>query len=180
MNGSIVFMTMATEEENIETGHHQRLRGYGFGLSYGVDLECTKTTLGKEIKKLQFHGEILKDAILEKECQKLQRLTESTIPSKLDVIENIIEQVQELMIDSNKSIQEVNEWNSEIRESFKGTLEVFENGKYMLQQYRDEKARSTKAKLQEEEKELKEAEIRERNIFEEQIAKEKFATERAL
>ena len=173
-------MTMATEEENVELGHHQGLHGYGFGLAYGTDLECTKTTLGKEIKKLQFHGEILKDAILEKEYQKLQRLTESTIPSKLDLIENIIEKVQELMIDSDNSIQEVKDWNSETRESFKSTLEVFENGKYILQQYRDEKARSTKAKLQEEEKELKEAEIRERKMFEEQIAKEKFAAERAL
>ena len=180
MNGPTVFMTMATEEENVELGHHQGLHGYGFGLAYGTDLECTKTTLGKEIKKLQFHGEILKDAILEKEYQKLQRLTESTIPSKLDLIENIIEKVQELMIDSDNSIQEVKDWNSETRESFKSTLEVFENGKYVLQQYRDEKARSTKAKLQEEEKELKEAEIREREMFEEQIAKEKFAAERAL
>ena len=86
--------------------------------------------------------------------------------------------VQELLIDSDNSIQEVKDWNSETKESLKGTLEVFRNGKYILQQYRDEKARSTKAKLQEEEKELKEAEIRERKMFEEQIAKEKFATER--
>ena len=68
------------------------------------DLEFTKTTLGKKIKKLQFHGEILKDAILEKEYQKLKRLTESTIPSKLDLIGNIMEKVQELMIDSDNSI----------------------------------------------------------------------------
>ena len=145
-----------------------------------MDLECTKITLGKERKKLQFHGEILKDAILEKEYQQLQRLTESTIPSKLDLFENIIEKVQKLMIDSDNSIQEVKDWNSETRESFKSTLEIFENGKYILQQYWDEKARSNKAKLQEEEKELKEAEIRERKMFEEQIAKEKFAAERAL
>ena len=52
-------------------------------------------------------------------------------------------------------------------ESFKGTLEVFKNGKYTLQHYRDEKARSTTAKLQEDKKELKEAEIRERKMFEE-------------
>ena len=39
---------------------------------------------------------------------------------------------------------------------------VFENGKYMLQQYREEKEQSTKAKLHEEEQELNEAEIRER------------------
>ena len=77
-----------------------------------------------EIKKLQFHGEILKDAILEKEYQKLQRLSESTVPSKLDLIENIMEKVQELMIDNDNSIQEVKDWNSEARESFKGTLEV--------------------------------------------------------
>ena len=180
MQGPTVFMTMATEEENVELGHHQGLHGYGFGLACGTDLECTKTTLGKEIRKLQFHGEILKDAILEKEYQKLQRPTESSIPSKLDLIENIIEKVQELMIESDNSIQEVKDWNSETRESFKSTLEVFENGKYILQQYSDKKARSTKAKLQEEEKELKEAEIRERKMFEEQIAKEKFAAERAL
>ena len=167
MNGPAVFMTMATERENVELGHHQGLHGYGFGLAYVTDLECTKITLGKEIKKLQFHGEILKDAILEKEYQKLQRLTESTIPSKLDLIENIIEKVQELIIDSDNSIQEVKDCNSETRQSFKSKLEVFENGKYILQQYRDEKARSTKAKLQEEEKELKEAEIRERKMFEE-------------
>ena len=117
-------MTMATEEENVELGHHQRLHRYRLGLAYGTDLECTKTTLAKEIKKLQFHGEILKDPILEKEYQKLQRLSESTIPSKLDLIENIMEKVQELMIDSDNSIQEVKDWNSEARDSFKGTLEV--------------------------------------------------------
>ena len=97
---------------------------YGIGLAYGADLECTKTTLGKEIKKLQFHGEILKDASLEKEYQTLQRLSESTVPSKLDLIENIMDKVQELMIDNDNSIQEVKDWNSEARESFKGTLEV--------------------------------------------------------
>ena len=70
-----------------------------------------------------------------------------------------MEKVQELIIDSDNSIQEV---------------------KHILQQYRDEKAWSTKAKLQEEEKELEEAEIMERKMLEEQIAKEKFAAERAL
>ena len=114
---------------------------------------------------MQFHEEILKDAILEKEYQTLQRLTESTIPSKLDLIENIMEKIQELMLDIDNSIQEVNDWNSETRESFKGTLEVFKNGKYILQQHSDGTARSTKAKLQEEEKELQEAEIRERKCL---------------
>ena len=65
-------MTIASEKENIELGHHQGLHGYGFGLSHGTDFECKKTTLGKEINKLQFHREILKEAILEKEYQKLQ------------------------------------------------------------------------------------------------------------
>ena len=41
MNGLTVFMTMATEEEDVELGHHQGLQGYGFGLAYGTNLEFT-------------------------------------------------------------------------------------------------------------------------------------------
>ena len=67
VNGPTVFKTMATEEENVELGHHQGLHGYGFGLAYVMDLKCTKTILGKELKELRFQGEILKDAILEEE-----------------------------------------------------------------------------------------------------------------
>ena len=70
------------------------------------------------------------------------------------------------MIDNESSIQDVKDWNSETRGIFKNTLTVFENGKYILQQYRDEKVQSTKVKLQE----LKEVERKERKKFEEQIA----------
>ena len=65
------------------------------------------------------------------------------------------------MIDNESSIQEVKSWNSETRGIFKNTLTVFENGKYSLQQYRDEKAQSTKINLQEEEQEFKEVERKE-------------------
>ena len=155
---------MAAEEKNTELVDQQGQHGHGYGLelAYGMDLGSTRATLVKEIKKLQLHGEILEEAISARDYQKLQRLTENTIPNKLNLIESIIERTQELMIDNESSIQEVKDWNSETRGIFKNTLTVFENGKYILQQYRDEKAQSTKVKLQEEGQELKEVERKER------------------
>ena len=99
-----------------------------------MDLGSTKATLGKEIKKLQLHGEVLEETISSREYQKLQRLTENTMPNKLNLIESIIEKTQELMISNESSIQEVKAWNSETRGIFKDTLTVFENGKYIVQQ----------------------------------------------
>ena len=84
------------------------------------------------------------------------------------------------MIDSDSSIDEVKGRNSETRESFDSTLGIYENGKYILQQYRDKKAQSIKTKLQKEEKKLKEVARRERKKLEEQIACERFATERPV
>ena len=88
-----------------------------------MDLGSTRATLEKEIKKLQFHREILEEAISARGCQKLQRLAENTIPNKLNLIESFIEKTQELMIDNESSIQEVKEdWNSETRGIIKNTL----------------------------------------------------------
>ena len=69
-----------------------------------MDLGSNKATLAKEIKKLQVHGEILEEAISTRDYQKLQRLTENTIPKKLNLIESIIEKTQELMINNESSI----------------------------------------------------------------------------
>ena len=140
---------MAAEEENTELVDQQRQHehGYGLELAYGMDLGSTKATLTKEIKKSQLHGELLEKAITARDDQKLQRLTENTIPDKLNLFESIVEKTQELMMDNESSIQEVKAWNSETRGIFKNTLTVFKNGQYILQQYRDEKAQSTKVKL---------------------------------
>ena len=89
-----------------------------------MDLGSTSATLVKEIKKLQPHGEILEEAISARDYQKLQRLTENTIPNKLNLIESIIEKTQELMIDNESSIQELKDWNSETRGIFKNTPTV--------------------------------------------------------
>ena len=100
---------MAAEEENTELVDQQGQQGHGYGLelAYGMDLGSTTATLAKEIKKLQLCGEILEEAISARNYQKLQRLTENTIPNKLNLIESIIEKTQELMIDNESSIQEV-------------------------------------------------------------------------
>ena len=173
---------MAAEEENTELVNQQGQHGHGYGLelAHEKDLGSTKATLAKEIKRLQLHGEILREAISARDYLKLQRLTKNTTPDKLNLIESITEQTQELMIDNESSIQEVKAWNSETRGIFNNTPKVFENGNYILQQHKDEKAQSTKVKLQEEEQELKKLREKETNKFEEQIAKEKLATEKAL
>ena len=116
---------MAAEEENTELVDQQGQHGHGYGLelAYGMDLGSTRATLVKEIKKLQLHGEILEEAISARGYQKLQRLTENTIPNKSNLIESIVEKTQELMIDNESGIQEVKEWNSETRGIFNNTLQ---------------------------------------------------------
>ena len=79
---------MAAEDENAKLLDQQGLHGHGYGLelAYGIDFGSTKVTLGKEIKKLQLHGEILEEAISAIDYQKFRRLTEKTIPNKLNLI----------------------------------------------------------------------------------------------
>ena len=84
---------MAAERENTELVDQQGQYGQGYELelAYRMDLGSTMATLAKRIKKLQLHGEILEEAISARDYQKLQRLTENTIPNKLNSIESIIE-----------------------------------------------------------------------------------------
>ena len=119
---------MSAEEENTELidSQGQHRHAYGFELPYGMDLGSFQIpTLGNVIKKLQLHLDILEETISARDHQKLQRLTENTIPNKFNLIESIIEETQELMIDNESSIQQVKAWNSETRGIVKNTLNSF-------------------------------------------------------
>ena len=50
--------------------------------------------------------------------EKLKRVLESTVPGKLNAIENLIEQITETMIDADKRDEDVSGWITRTRDSF--------------------------------------------------------------
>ena len=68
-------------------------------------------SVDKEVKKLKFYVEQVNTYRREADFEKVKRSDESTVPTKLNVIEDLIEKMTELLIDKEKSEEEVNEWN---------------------------------------------------------------------
>ena len=65
----------------------------------------------------------------------MKRLVESTLPTKLNVIEDLIEKMTELLIDNEKSEEEVNEWITRTRDSIPGSNRDINEATGELQHY---------------------------------------------
>ena len=72
--------------------------------------------MDKEVKKLKFYVEQVDTYRREADFEKVKGLVESPVPTKLSVIEDLIETMTELLIDSEKNEEEVNEWITRTRD----------------------------------------------------------------
>ena len=77
-------------------------------------------SVDKEVKKLKFYVEQVNTYRREADFEKVKRLVESTVPAKLNVIEDMIEKMAELLINNERSEEEVNEWITRTRDSLSG------------------------------------------------------------
>ena len=80
------------------------------------------------MKKLKFYVEQVN-------TYRREAVVESTVPTKLNVIEDLIEEMQELLIDNERSEEEVNEWIIRTRDSFSGCNRDIGEATGELQQY---------------------------------------------
>ena len=92
-------------------------------------------SVDKEVKKLKFYVEQVDTYRREADFEKVKRLVENTVPTKLNLIEDLIEKMTELRIDNEKSEEEVNEWIIRTRDSFSGCNRDISEATGELQQY---------------------------------------------
>ena len=92
-------------------------------------------SVDKEVKKLKFYVEQVDTYRREADFEKVKRLVENTVPTKLNLIEDLIEKMTELRIDNEKSEEEVNEWIIRTRDSFSGCNWDISEATGELQQY---------------------------------------------
>ena len=87
------------------------------------------------MKKVKFFVEQVDTYRREADVEKVKRLVESTVPTKLNVIEDLIEKMTELLIDNEKSEEEVDEWITRTRDSLSGSNRDISEATGKLQQY---------------------------------------------
>ena len=97
----------------------------------------------------------------EADFEKVKRLVESTVPTKLNVIEDLIEKMTELLIDNEKSEEEVNEWIT--KTSLSGSNRDISEATGELQQYY-ESIQQQRNSIQERMEQQREDEIQRRLI----------------
>ena len=84
-------------------------------------------TVKKEIRKINFFASQVQQFISERDYTKLQRLCETTLPGKLALMEALIEGMVEVMIDEEKSDEEVAKWSVQTRENIQDAVKNMEN-----------------------------------------------------
>ena len=143
------------------------------------DVASLKTSVEKEIKKIQYYGTVIQQHMENKDIPKLQRVVDATIPNKLNLMEDLIEKTSEMMIEEDVVLSEIQKWTLETRQSIEETVCLTRRGKSLVESYYKQKADETNAEIMEEEKCKKEKERREAQIHEEKIYAEKLERERA-
>ena len=79
------------------------------------DVASLKTSVEKEIKKIQYYGTVIQQHMENKDIPKLQRVVDATIPNKLNLMEDLIEKTSEMMIEEDVVLSEIQKWTLETR-----------------------------------------------------------------
>ena len=90
-------------------------------LSSLSSVPTVQETVKTEIRKINFFASQVQQFISERDFTKLQRLCTTTLLGKLALMEDLIERMVEVMIDEEKSDEEVKNWSALTRENIKGT-----------------------------------------------------------
>ena len=143
------------------------------------DLASLKTSVEKEIKKIQYYGTVIQQHMKDEDIPKLQRVVDATIPNKLNLMEDLIEKTSEMMIEEDVVLSEIQIWTLETRQSIEETISLTKEGRSLVESYYKQKADETKAEMMEEEKWKKEKERKEAQMHEEKLYAEKLERERA-
>ena len=78
------------------------------------------------------YGEQIKEVLEEEEIWKLSRLCTVTVPNKLTLLDELMENTSELMIDEEEPIGVVQEWIKGTRTEFQGVVVLYEKGKLLV------------------------------------------------
>lgn len=143
------------------------------------DVASLKTSVEKEIKKIQYYGTVIQQHIEDEDIPKLKRIVETTIPNKLNMMEDLIEKTSEMMIEEDVVLSEIQKWTLEARQSIEETISLTMRGRSFVKSYYKQKADETRAEMMEEEKWKKEKERKEAQMHEEKLYAEKLKRDRA-
>ena len=112
------------------------------------DVASLKTTVEKEIKKIEFYGTLIQQHMAEDDFPKLQKVVDTTLPSsKLNLMEDLIDKTSEMMIDEDFVLSEIQKWTMESRNAIEETVSWTKMGKSMVKTYHKQKADETQAKM---------------------------------
>ena len=143
------------------------------------DVASLKTTVGKEIKKIEYYGTLIQQHRAEDDFPKLQRIVDTTLPSKLNLMKDLIVKTSEMMIDKDFVLSEIQKWTMETRQAIEETVNLAKRGKSLIETYHKRKADETQAKMIEHERRKREEERKEAQMHEEILYIEKLESERA-
>ena len=97
------------------------------------DVASLKTTVEKKIKKIEYYGTFIKQHMAEDDFPKLQRIVDTTLPSKLNLMEDLIDKTSEMMIDEDFVLSEIQKWTMETRHAIEETVNWAKRGKSMIE-----------------------------------------------
>ena len=92
-----------------------------------------KTTVEKEIRKIKYYGTLIQQHMVEDNFPKLQRIVDTTLPSKLNLMEDLIDKTSEMMIDEDFVLSEIQKWIMETRHAIEETVNWVKRGKSMVE-----------------------------------------------
>ena len=118
-------------------------------------------TVEKEIKKIEYYGTLIQQYTAEDDSPELQRTVDSTLPSKLNLMEDLIDKTSEMIIDEDFVLSEIQKWTMENRHAIEETVNWGKRGKSMIETYHKQKADKTQAKMIEHEQREREEECKE-------------------
>ena len=124
------------------------------------DVASLKTTLEKEIKKIEYYGTLIQQHMAEDDFPKLQRTVDTMLPSKLNFMEDLIDKTSEMMTE-DFVLSEIQKWTMETRHAIEETVNWAKRGKSMIETYHKQKADETQAKIIEHERRKREEERKE-------------------
>ena len=143
------------------------------------DVASLKTTVEKEIKKIEYYGILIQQHMAKDDFPKQQRIVDTTLPSKLNLMEDLIDKTSEMMIDEDFVLSEIQKWTMGTRQAIEETVNWAKRGKSMVETYHKRKVDETQAKMIEHERRKREEERKEFQMHEKKLYTGKLKRERA-